>query len=535
MDEISKKIILTAIKRKITTSKELDFIKREILRSEENNHTIPRKSDLLKIYHDLLKLKKIKKDIILESFLVKRGVRTLSGVAIITVLTKPWACPGKCVYCPSEERMPKSYLSSEPAAARALRLKFDPFEQVKRRIATLKHNGHPTDKIELIVKGGSWNAYPLSYQNWFILRCFEAGNRTKKKSTEIKNIKLLEKKLIEAQKKNEKAKHRIIGLTLETRPDMIVEKTLESMRIQGCTRLELGVQSTDDKVLKKVKRGHGVEDVKKAMRLAKHYGFKVDFHLMPQLPDATPAKDLKMMLEIFDNPDYRPDMIKVYPCTVIKGSELYSWLKKGEYKTYSNKKLIEMLIKFKAKVPRYVRISRLIRDIPSPHIEAGNKVTNLRQVIQAEMKKQGLKCNCLRCREVGHQENLEKLKNKNLKLFVDEYEASGGMEYFLSFEDEKREVVYAFCRLRIDEHGLYSSYIRELHTYGQLLDIGSKNKKASQHKGMGKKLMFESEKIVKKNGIGKLAVISGVGVRGYYRKLGYKLENGYMTKKLDNK
>ena len=539
MLNIAEKIIIKASKRKKITLRDFDMIKREILRGEKENHTIPRKSELLKSYHKLVKIGKIKKDIILESFLVKRGVRTLSGVAIITVLTKPWACPGKCVYCPFEERMPKSYLSSEPAAARALRLKFDPFEQVKRRIETLKHNGHPTDKIELIVKGGSWNAYPLAYQHWFILRCFEAGNRTnetkKIRSTTKRSLDKLGMTLAKAQKKNEKGKHRIIGLTLETRPDMIVEKTLIEMRTQGCTRLELGVQSTDDKVLKKVKRGHSIEAVKKAMKLAKHFGFKVDFHLMPQLPGSTPTKDLKMMLEIFDNPDYRPDMIKVYPCTVIKGSELYSWLKKGEYKTYSNKKLIEMLVKFKAKVPRYVRISRLIRDIPSPHIEAGNKVTNLRQVIQAEMKKQGLKCNCLRCREVGHQENLEKLKNKKIKLFVDKYKASGGMEYFLSFEDGKREVVYAFCRLRIDEHGLYPSFIRELHTYGQLLDIGAKNNKASQHKGMGKKLMLEAEKIVKKNSIDKLAVISGVGVRGYYKKLGYKLENGYMIKKLDTK
>jgi len=195
--------------------------------------------------------------------------------------------------------MPKSYLSSEPAAARALRLKFDPFEQVKRRIETLKHNGHPTDKIELIVKGGSWNAYPLAYQNWFILQCFEAANRTTTlQHYNITTLSKLKDGLLNAQKKNEKGKHRIIGLTLETRPDMVVEKTLIEMRIQGCTRLELGVQSTDNKILKKVKRGHGVEAVKRAMRLAKHYGFKVDFHLMPQLPGSTPAKDLKMMLEI---------------------------------------------------------------------------------------------------------------------------------------------------------------------------------------------------------------------------------------------
>jgi len=543
MNEISKQIILKACKKQAKTVKELENIKRDILRNSLKKSDIPKKSQLLEAYFSLLKLKKIKKNINIEKLLVKRGIRTLSGVAIITVLTKPWNCPGQCIYCPFEDKMPKSYLSSEPAAARALRLKFNPFEQVKKRIETLKHNGHPTDKIELIVKGGSWNAYPLAYQHWFILRCFEAANKTSKKSREIKNIKLLEKKLILTQKRNESGKHRIIGLTLETRPDMITEKSLNQMRIQGCTRLELGVQSTNNKVLKTIKRGHDVEAVKCAIRMAKAVGFKVDFHLMPQLPGSTPAKDLKMMMEIFNNPDFRPDMIKVYPCTVIKGSELYDWFKRGEYKTYSTKKLVEMLIKFKAKIPRYVRISRLIRDIPSPHIEAGNTMTNLRQVIQSEMKKRKLSCNCLRCREVGHQENLEKLKSLEIKLFTDKYEASGGTEYFLSFEDKKRKVVYAFCRLRI-EHNLdsiqkkftkmkiYPSYIRELHTYGQLLDIGTKNNKASQHQGMGKKLIAEAEQIVQKNHVQKLAVISGVGVRGYYRKLGYRLENGYMTKKI---
>ena len=541
MNEISAKIILQACKKQVQTVKELENIKRDILRVSKEKIDIPRKSKLLETYFILLKAKKIKQNLNLEKLLVKRGVRTLSGVAIITVLTKPWPCPGQCVYCPFEDKMPKSYLSSEPAAARALRLKFDPYEQVRRRIETLRHNGHPTDKMELIVKGGSWNAYPLIYQYEFIMRCFMAANGSPKSKVQSQkySFKKLKEKLVKEQKKNETGKHRIIGLTLETRPDMINEKTLEEMRWQGCTRLELGVQSTNDKILKKIKRGHTIEATKRAIRLAKAVGFKVDFHLMPQLPGSTPASDLKMMLEIFSNPDYRPDMIKVYPCTVIKGSELYTWLKNGEYKTYSNEKLIAMLIKFKAKVPRYVRISRLIRDIPSPHIESGNKMTNLRQVVQAEMKKRGLSCNCLRCREVGHQIEA-KNKNEKLKMFVDKYEASGGTEYFLSWEDKNRKVVYAFCRLRLEHNfdtikkefkkiKIYPAYIRELHTYGQLLDIGTRDKKASQHQGMGKKLIIEAEKIVKKNKIDKLAVISGVGVRGYYRKLGYKLENGYMV------
>lgn len=530
-ENIGKKIILELVRANKFSPEFLDATRRKILKSSLDKANYLRKSDLLKSYHELLKSGKITKSVQLEKILTKRGVRTLSGVAIITVLTKPWACPGKCIYCPDEARMPKSYLSDEPAAARALRLEFDPYEQVIKRLETLEGNGHPTDKIELIVKGGSWNAYPIDYQYWFILRCFEAANK-QNKNKKIKKPEATRKELLSAQKKNETAKQRIIGLTLETRPDMITPPNLLLMRELGCTRLELGVQSTDDKILKLIKRGHDTQTVKTATKLAKNYGFKVDYHLMPQLPLATPNKDLKMMSEVFNNPDYRPDMIKIYPCTVIEGTELYSWLQSGEYKTYSDKQLIETLIKFKTLVPRYCRISRLIRDIPSTHIKAGNMMTNLRQVIQNEMAKRGLKCNCLRCREAGHQIKNEQTAKQKIKIFIDKYQASGGMEYFLSYEDTKRTTVYAFCRLRItkDKNSFYPSYIRELHTYGQLAKISTKGE--VQHTGFGKKLVAEAEKITKKSKVKKLAVISGVGVRGYYRKLGYKLENGYMVKPL---
>ncbi|MEK7161043.1 MAG: tRNA uridine(34) 5-carboxymethylaminomethyl modification radical SAM/GNAT enzyme Elp3, partial [Patescibacteria group bacterium] len=351
------------------------FLKKE----KKPTLNIPTKSSLLKSYHKLLKQRKIRQNAALEKMLTKRAVRTLSGVAIVTVLTKPFPCPGKCVYCPTEARMPKSYISDEPAAARALGLMFDPYQQVAARIKALKDNGHPTEKVELIVKGGTWNAYSLDYQYWFITRCFEAANASYKQSKQVRQGKLeqLKQKLTKLQKTNESSPHRIIGLTLETRPDFINEKNIKIMRELGCTRIELGVQTTDDKILKLIKRGHDANEVKRATRLLKNFGFKVDYHLMPQLPTATPAKDLKMMLEIFDDPDYRPDMIKIYPCTVIKNSELYQWLKRGAYKTYSDRKLIDVLKKIKTKVPRYVRISRLIRDIPSHHIHAGNKMTNL--------------------------------------------------------------------------------------------------------------------------------------------------------------
>ncbi len=576
MKNLSEQLILGVVKSKQPTMEKLDTIKRDFLRNNKQTKDIPKKSDLLAVYHKLLKNGKIKQNQDLEKLLTKRAVRTMSGVSIITVLTKSYPCPGKCVYCPDEKGMPKSYISDEPAAARALQLAFDPYEQVIRRIDALKKNGHPTDKIELIVKGGTWNAYPLQYQYWFILNCFKASNSKSQKSkfkSQNFNSKLkieqLKKDLIVEQKKNEKAKHRIVGLTLETRPDFINEKTVWQMREQGCTRVELGAQTIDDKILKTIKRGHGSTEIVNAMKLLKLYGFKVDLHLMPQLPGSTPGKDLKMMLEIFDNPDYRPDMIKIYPCTVVKNSELYIWLQKGKYKPYSDKKLLETLITFKTKIPRYVRISRLIRDIPSHHIKAGNKMTNLRQVIQSEMNKRELKCNCLRCREVGHQAGLQSTDyglqtkkqalsflrkqessgrlswipafagmttkqipyNKNISLFIDKYEASGGTEYFLSFEDAKRNVVFAFCRLRVDKNGLFPAFIRELHTYGQSLELKTKNKKESQHKGFGKQLIAMTEKICQDNDVDTLAVISGVGVKGYYKKLGFKEKQTYLVKK----
>ena len=541
MDKLAEKIVLQAVKMKKPTMEALDVLKRDFLRKNKETKDIPKKSDLLAVYHKLTGKNKIKPNPALEKLLTKRAVRTLSGVSIITVLTKPFPCPGKCIYCPNEKVMPKSYISDEPAAARALQLHFDPYEQVVRRIESLQKNGHPTDKIELIVKGGTWNTYPLQYQYWFILRCFMACNAKNKKISLHAKLEELKKKLITEQKRNEKATHRIIGLTLETRPDFINEKTVWQMREQGCTRVELGAQTIDNKILKLIKRGHDTISIKNAMHLLKLYGFKVDLHLMPQLPGSTPSKDLKMMKEIFINPDYRPDMIKIYPCTVVKNSELYTWFKKGKYKPYSDKKLLETLITLKTFVPRYVRISRLIRDIPSHHIEAGNKMTNLRQVIQMEMEKRGLKCNCLRCREIGHNQQLDNQKSKtlstgrqvkNIKLFIDKYEANGGMEYFLSFEDKKRNVVFAFCRLRIDKKGLFPAFIRELHTYGQSLQINAKNKKDSQHKGFGKQLVAEAEKICKNNHIGALAVISGVGVKEYYKKLGFKDNQTYLVKKI---
>ncbi len=581
---VEKEIIQEALKLRVDTAEKLNAIKRHVLRSAKGTKKIPNTAVLLQAYHKLLKENKIKRSEQLEKVLTKRAVRTLSGVSIITVLTKPFPCPGECIYCPNEKTMPKSYLADEPAAARALALHFDPYEQVARRVSALEANGHPTDKIELIVKGGTWNAHPLEYQYWFILRCFMAcdflphtsilsslrkqGSNAPQKEKKIPafagmTTSELKKQLIKTQQRNERAPHRIVGLTLETRPDHINEQNILIMRELGCTRIELGVQTIDNKILKLIKRGHDAKEIARATALLKNYGFKVDYHLMPQLPGSTPKKDLRMLEEIFSNSEYRPDMIKIYPCTVVDNSELYEWLKAKKYKPYSDRNLIEVIKKFKAQIPRYVRVSRVIRDIPAHHIKAGNTMTNLRQVIQAEMAKEGLKCKCLRCREVGHiQTNFQlPISNFQLRLYIEKYKASGGTEYFLSFENPKRQVVYAFCRLRVNtpvippylvggiqknktldsrfsqrdpfgtqNDNLYPAYIRELHVYGQSLSIGAQNKKASQHQGLGKKLIIEAEKICRKNKIKTVAVISGVGVRDYYRHLGYGLQNTYMIK-----
>jgi elongator complex protein 3 len=551
MNKINKKIILEALRRGIKSH--VDFIHLKQQTAAAKGAPPPSTSALRKTYLNLTKNNQIKPDEQLDKLLVRRAVRTLSGVAVITVLTKPYPCPGKCIYCPTEAGMPKSYLKNEPAAARAYKLRFDPYRQIITRLEALENNGHPTDKIELIVKGGTWSAYARAYREWFVKRCFDACNLKFKTVGFPKPY----SRLVDAQKKNETAKHRIIGFTVETRPDFITPKEIEHLRFLGCTRVELGAQTIDDKILKKIHRGHNTASIINATKLLKDAGFKVDYHIMPNLPGATPKKDLEVFKKIFSDQDFRPDMIKIYPCTVIPGSALYHIWQKGDYKPYSDKALIELLLKVKVATPPYARISRLIRDIPSPSIAAGNKITNLREYLQKELKRRGLRCKCLRCREVGHQKNPsltlpftkgEDQKSPSFKkggrgrilkpkLFVKKYRASGGDEYFISFEDSRHRVVYAFLRLRLLSNGL--AFIREVHTYGQMIALEHKNIETSkqtskqvQHTGFGKQMMAEAERLAKKSGYKKIAVISGVGVRGYYRRLGYGLRNTYMVKKL---
>lgn len=539
--ENKQKAILETLK---TVSKNkslnLDVLKRQI--AKKYDIKILQNSEILRVYFDLVNDNKFKKNIELERVFRKRAVRTMSGIAPVAVLTKPYPCPGKCAYCPTEKEVPQSYLSNEPAVMRAIRCNYDPYVQVQDRLRALEANGHEPTKIELIVIGGTWSYLPMVYKYWYIVNCFKAANNFKSKIKNQKskcNLKCkileLKKELALEQKRNEKAKYKIVGLTLETRPDYIDEKELLEMRELGCTRVEIGVQAIDDKILKLNKRGSDVADITRATKLLKDFGFKVTYHLMPGLPGATAAKDYKMFEQLFNDGRFQPDQIKFYPTVVTKGSLLYRWWKQGKYKPYSDKVLQNLIIKCKKIVPEYVRIIRLIRDIPGESIIAGNMITNLRQV----MKDRGVECRCIRCREAREKSII------NYQLSIINYRASGGEEYFISAESKDSKILYGFCRLRLSrnsEQGTVnilgsSALIRELHVYGELVSVGTsagsaRVSKKVQHAGFGKILMQEAEKIAKENKFDKIAVISGVGVRGYYRKLGYKLKNTYMIKRL---
>ncbi|MBU1165149.1 tRNA uridine(34) 5-carboxymethylaminomethyl modification radical SAM/GNAT enzyme Elp3 [Patescibacteria group bacterium] len=537
-----EKIILQLTRADIKTRADLVVTKRKITNSLKIPP--PQNSDLIKTYRKLLKAKKIKENKTLFSLLKKREIRTLSGVAPIAVLTKSYPCPGKCIYCPTENKMPKSYLSNEPAVMRAILNKFDPYKQVEMRLLALQANGHPTDKCELIILGGTWSALTKPYQTKFIKRCLDAMN--KKAADDLPT----------AQKRNERAKHRCIGITIETRPDYITVDEIKRLRELGVTKVELGVQNLNDSILKINRRGHNVKQTIQATKLLKDTGFKVGYHLMSNLLGATLRSDLAMFKKLFSDDKFKPDYLKLYPCVVTKNTKLFTLWKQGKYKPHTDKQLRNLIINIKKIVPYYVRISRVIRDIPTESIIAGNKISNLRQLLADDLKEKMIVCKCIRCREVGHQQNitntfsrrrLASLRGRSGRLAetkqlrIKKYSASDGIEYFLSFESNAGKVLYAFLRLRIprlinsDLTTLLpelenAALIRELHTYGHLTPIDKKGK--VQHTGMGKKLMLEAEKICKKHNVNKITIISGVGVRPYYKKLGYKLENTYMTKSL---
>jgi elongator complex protein 3 len=547
MEEAIKDLLIN-YQKKLRSRVDLDVAKRLLCKKYKLSSIL--NSDIWRVYQKMIATSEMTENLALEKILRKRSVRTLSGIAPVAVLTKPYPCPGTCAYCPREKDVPASYLSNEPAVMRAIRCSYDPYIQVALRLKALENNGHRPKKIEIIVIGGTWSYLPKKYKYWYILNCFKAANdfaRIKNKIAinpdragkevvklfksglksfykQSASLEFLQTALKKEQQKNEKAEYKIIGLTLETRPDYINEAELLEMRELGCTRVEIGVQAADDAILKLNKRGHGVKEIAAATKKLKEYGFKITYHLMPALPGATPKKDLEIFKMLFSDERFQPDQIKFYPTVVTKGSLLYKWYRTGKYQPYSDKILQELIARCKEAVPSYVRIIRLIRDIPGESIIAGNKITNLRQI----MKDRGTKCECIRCREVKDG------KIENYKINTVKYSASGGQEYFISADSLNGKTLYAFCRLRIDKKSpVASAIVRELHVYGDLVpaDQALSSKKKIQHSGLGKKLLGLAEKIAKKEKFANISVISGVGARGYYRKLGYKLQGSYMVKR----
>ncbi len=473
----------------------------------------------------------------ITQILKRRKTRTLSGVSVIAIMTKPLPCPGTCIYCPGQDSQPgdkvaQSYTGREPAAMRSIHSNYDPYLQVQSRINDLEAIGHTIDKIELIIMGGTYLSADPKYQEEFIKGALEGIIEQRVNTLE------------EAKKLAESSKKRLIGITIETRPDYCKEKDVDRMLEFGTTRVEIGIQTVYDEIFELVKRGHTTLDSIEAIRIAKDAGLKINAHIMPNLPGSSYSKDIELFNELFSNSDYRPDMLKIYPTLVIDGTELYNWWKKGNYTPYSDKELINLIATVKRNLPPYVRIQRIMRDIPANLIEAGCKNSNLRQLVQEKLKEINETCKCIRCREYGISKRKQIIDDNSfddIALYRLNYEASHGNEVFLSFENKVEDYLAGYLRLRQPSEYAHrpelndgkTMIVREIKVVGELVPKDSKPNYYSQiqHRGFGKLLMEYAEKISSDDfDAKKIAVISGFGVRDWFYEMGYKLDGVYVSK-----
>jgi len=547
-------------------------------RFPKDNMNLFSRDELISGYRYFVEQKILKQNEKIIQVLKLKPIRTISGIIPITLLTKPFPCPGKCIFCPNDIRMPKSYIASEPGAQRALRNAFDPYSQTYNRLLALYNIGHNTNKVELIILGGTWSYYLESYQIWFIKRCFEAMNdfgteidqrfaipepdftdtlsgndgvvnyndAIAKGSPEDKPIGKTTpgtetatwEELTLVQEINETAKSRCVGLVLETRPDFITEKEVIRLRRLGATKIQMGIQTLDNKILQMNKRGTTVDQIKNAFTLLRTAGFKIHAHLMPNLYGANVKSDKSDYLKLW-NKDFCPDELKIYPTSIIKGTELTELYKQGKYRPYSTDELKELLKFCFENTPRFVRLTRIIRDIPAPEITAGNKTSNLRQIVELEMLKEGKPCKCIRCREIQNRAfNFDKISLEKIS-----YKTSIGKDIFISFiTNDISDKIIGFLRLTLPSKEKASNnfiselknsaIIREVHVYGQVEKLGDNTPEHAQHSGIGSKLLMEAEKISGEAGFSKIAVISAIGTRNYYNKFNYKLGKLYQTKVL---
>lgn len=505
-----------------------------------------------------------------------RPVRTQSGVTPLTVLTKPYPCPGRCVFCPNDVRMPKSYLADEPGAQRATQNHFDPYLQTWNRLATYRAIGHPVDKVELIVLGGTWSSYPETYQIWFAQRCFDALSDfgedidgREAVALEIRDFAQLEDEarlgynetvsthlrarlggrllgsrehatweaLESAHRRNETARCRSVGFVVETRPDHVTADETARIRRLGCTKVQIGYQSLSDRVLAANQRGHDVQTTRRAMRLLRAAGFKVHAHWMPNLLEATPESDVEDFARLFDDEAFRPDELKIYPCSLIETAELMDHYERGDWRAYTHDELLDVVVDALARVPRYCRVTRVIRDISSDDIVVGNKLTNFRQIAEAELSRRGGRCVDVRAREIRR----DAVDPTELTLRETRYETSIGAECFLEFVTPKDRIV-GFLRLSLPEGAHFaeapaelagSAVIREVHVYGTSLALGRRSDERAQHRGLGGRLVEEAVRQARAAGYENLAVISAVGTRPWYRRLGFEDGTLYQHRRLE--
>ena len=515
--EISQKLLLINEPSKQQVKEEIRIVCRKYALSR-----MPKSHEILSTVEgeDFSKLKNV---------LLKKPIKTASGVAVVALMPKPYACPhGRCTYCPGgiEFNSPNSYTGKEPSTLNAIENGYDPKLQITTKIDKLIAYGHDPSKMEIVIVGGTFLFMPKDYQENFIKSCYDALN-----GIDSKNIQ-------EAKSNNEHAKIRNVGFTIETKPDFCKKEHVDWMLDYGITRIEIGVQSLQERVYEIVNRGHDYKDVTESFQISKDAGYKIVAHMMPGLPTVTPAEDISDFKKLFDDPQLKPDMLKIYPSLVLENTPLYDDYKQGKYVPYSDSDMINVLTEMKKNVPKWVRIMRVMREIGPKEIIAGPKSGNLRQIVQQNLAKQGASCKCIRCREAGLSK--KKPEGQTLSLNRINYNSSGGDEVFLSYEDTD-ESIYGFLRLRNPstlahrkEVGEDSCIVRELHVYGKSLKIGQKEENQIQHSGLGKKLMKEAEKISSEEfDANRLLVISAIGTREYYQKLGYSLYGPYMSKPLN--
>jgi len=479
------------------------------------------KSDVLALYTQLCADGRLPYDPDFITHLQKKPTRSQAGVTVVTVLTKPYPCPGECIFCPTDVRMPKSYLHDEPGAQRAERHGFDPYAQTAARIHALEQIGHPAEKIELLILGGTWSSYRRDYQEWFVQRCLDAMNGEDSAT------------LTEAQEKNAVGPRRNVGLVVETRQDFITPDELRWFRTLGVTKVQVGIQSLDEHILAINKRGHDVQSTREAFRLLRLAGFKIHGHWMANLLGATPESDRADFARLWSDLAIRPDELKIYPCMLVENADLYAYWQRGEYQPYDEETLTDLLADCLVQVPRYVRVNRVIRDFPTTNVVAGNKKANLRQIATRRVEGHGRTLKDIRAREIRRQ----KVRRDALQLRITSYETDATTEHFLSFETDDERLA-GFLRLSLPHPDQElplpelagHAMIREVHVYGPALNLGDDSTGEAQHMGLGSELISKAKEMARAAGFGKIAVISAIGTREYYgRYHGFEMDGLYMT------